>query len=131
MLKAQRNALSEEIAALNPERDVLADQLIEVLERQSELYGEMTDIVREYDQDAANAIALSYVRTPTGSARGLGVGSRLGPTLDRGVVRKSERPCPRRSPTPLKHTHPKPIRFLPPTPMSQPVQRLIPRSVQS
>jgi predicted nucleic acid-binding Zn-ribbon protein len=64
VLEAERSALAKEMSALDPERDALADQLAEVLGRQSALYGAMTDKVREYDQDQANAMTLRHGAVP-------------------------------------------------------------------
>jgi len=55
---AKASAISKEVEALAPERDRLADELIEVLKRQSELLGDQGDEVRFYDGDRANNLEL-------------------------------------------------------------------------
>jgi len=55
---AKASAISKEIEALGPERDRLADELIEVLKKQSLLLGEQGDEVRFYDGDRANGLEL-------------------------------------------------------------------------
>jgi chromosome segregation ATPase len=55
--KARAGEVRQEMEALDPERDKLAGQLLEVLEKQSSLRGEYIQALNLYDQDAANSLA--------------------------------------------------------------------------
>jgi len=57
--EAKASAISKEIEALNSERDALAFQLAEILERQSKLLSDQISEVRFYSGDAANSMELA------------------------------------------------------------------------
>jgi chromosome segregation ATPase len=64
--RARAGEVRQEMEALDPERDKLAGQLLEVLEKQSSLRGEYIQALNQFDQNQANALATDVGGGPQG-----------------------------------------------------------------